>query len=252
MIWSLYKKYFSVDIDYETDESVLSNNNILLLPSSSTINLLNNHQMGYRTYEGGILIFFQGSEDKTYPGKIIPQYTINNDQSLYFKLYFTDSSLVSQLNMVPDTSTIPKEFPQFYLGERKDSSSSVDLTFQNIRIVPAVFSYPVKDTDCGLTGSNKTYWTIKDQNGAIIQESVSNKTDNGLFECSVQLTNQQTGIYTLEIGSHHVSFLVDTIGEFQGCTAVIRIVKNSFLPFEINWLDTNYIKFSKTFTKKTT
>jgi len=252
MIWSLYKKYFSVDIDYETDESVLSSNNILLLPSSSTINLLNNHQMGYRTYDGGILIFFQGTENKTDSGKIIPQYTINNDESLYFKLYFTDSSLVSKLNMFPETSTIPQEFPHVYLGERKDSSSTIELTYQNNKIVPAIFSYPVKDTDCGLTASTKTNWVIKNQHGSIIQETDTNKTETGIFECSVQLTNQPIGMYTLEIGSHHVSFLVDTTGEFQGCTAIIRIIKNSFLPFETNWLNTNYIKFSKTYTKKTT
>ncbi|HNW98469.1 MAG TPA: hypothetical protein PKK00_08685 [Bacteroidales bacterium] len=250
MLWSLYKKYFSVDINYEQDSST-SNKDVMIIPSASTLVLMKNHDLGYHSYEGGILVYFQGSQDESDAGKIVPQFVLDDNQALYFKLYFNSSALLNNLNFFPDTSDVQYSFPQIYLGEKKDSTStSVELIYQKIILKPVIFSVNVKDTDCGLSSADEASWKIKNQDGNIISENISKKNDDDYFNCSIDLSNQQSGVYTLEIGSFITNYFIDTTSEFNGCTALIKILKNSFLPFDTNWLDTNYIKFTKTINKK--
>jgi hypothetical protein len=250
MFWSLYKKYFSVDVSYE-DGAATSCKDLLIIPSSSTLERMKNHQLGYRSYEGGVLVYFQGTQDDSDPGKIVPHFEPEEGSSLYFKLYFNDPSRISRLEFFPDASNVQYGFPQLYVGERKDPSvNTVDLDYQKIALRPAVFSFQVKDSYCGLSSADEASWKLKNEKKVVVLEGSSKKDSNGFFNCSIDMCGEPSGLYSLEIGSSSTDFFIDTAGEFQGCTAVIKILKNNLLPYENNWSDTNYVKFLKTIIKK--
>jgi len=250
MFLALYKKYFSIEVNYEVDSST-SSEDIMVVPSPSTLKLMNIHNLGYKSYEGGILIYFQGTQDDADASKIIPQYILDENQALYFKLYFNNISLINNLNIFPDTSCIQYGFPQIYIGEKPDNiTNPVTLEYQKIILKPVIFSLKIKDADCDLGSVGEASWKIKNSDGNIISESIAKKDDDGNFNCSIDLSNQQPDIYTIVIGSLTTNIFVDTFNEFKDCTAVIQISKNSFLPFDTNWLDTTYAKFTKTITKK--
>jgi len=247
---SLYKKYFSIEVNYETAFTT-TNEDLLIVPSSSTLKILNDYNLGYRNEDGKILIFFQGLQDETDATKINPLYILDDNQSLYFKLYFTNPSLINNLNFFPDTSSMQYGFPQLYLGEKEDTLSvPVNLEYQKNKIYPGIFLLRIKDNDCGLTADSETTWQIKNTDDNIIYEELIKKDDNAYFNCSVNLCAQLPEFYSLAIGSSVIEFFADTLNEFQGCTAAIIILKNNFLPFDSDWSDTNYVKFSKTITKK--
>ena len=250
MFLTLYKKYFSVEVNYEVD-STTSSEGMMIIPSTSTLKLMNNHNLGYKSYEGGVLVYFQGDEDKTDASKIIPQYILDDNQSLYFKLYLNNVSLINNLNIFPDISSVQYGFPQIYVGEKPDKlTNPVTLEYQKIILKPVIFSFQIKDTDCGLSSIDEASWEIKNHDGISISENIAIKDNDGNFNCSVDLSNHQADIYSIKIGSTTINFFIDTLNEYKDCMAVLKISKNSFLPFENNWFDTNYVKFTKKITKK--
>lgn len=249
MRWSLYKKYFSVDVNYQSGTAT-NNAGLMIIPSASTLQVMKGHNLGYHCYEGGILVHFQGAQDDTDPKKIIPENIIDDNQALFFKLYFDNTALLKELNFFPDPANIKYGFPLIYLGEKTGSSSAVELKYQGVIIKPAVCSFQVKDSDCGLASKDEANFNIKDQKGNSVYTNTSKKDDDGYFTCSIDMRNQQIGFYTLQIGSSSTNFFADTSDEFQGCIAVIKILK---LPFDTDWTianSNNYVKFSKTINKK--
>ena len=246
MYLALYKKYFSVEVNYQVDSST-SAEGLMIIPSSSTLDLMNNHNLGYKSFDGSVLLYFQGTPDQTDSSKIIPQYILDDNQSLFFKLYLSDVSLLNSLNLFPDSSNISFGFPQIYIGKKPDSTTNtVTLEYQKISLKPVIFSFRIKDTDCGLISVDEASWEIKNNDGVLISENIAIKDNEGNFNCSVNLSNQQPDIYSFIIGSSTTIYFVDTYNEFKDCIAVIQISKNSFLSFDNNWLDTNYVKFTNT------
>ena len=249
MFLSLYKKYFSVEVNYQID-STTSSEGLMIIPSPSTLDLMNNHNIGYKSYDGGVLLYFQGKQDETDTAKIIPQYILDDNQYLFFKLYLSDVSLLNSLNYFPDSSNIQFGFPQIYVGKRPDNTTNlVSLEYQKISLKPVIFSFQIKDTDCGLSSVDEASWEIKNNKGISISENIAIKNNNGFFNCSVDLSNQQPDIYSFIIGSSTTTYFVDTFNEFKDCMAVIQISKNSFLSFDTNWLDTDYVKFTNTISQ---
>ncbi|HOV10203.1 MAG TPA: hypothetical protein PLT47_03815 [Bacteroidales bacterium] len=254
MRWSLYKKFFSVDFCYQKN-SATGSTNLMVIPAASTIDLMRNCHLGYRTYEGGILVHFEGTQDQNDSEMIIPCFVSEGPLALFFKFFITDPVLKKNLNFFPDAGHEKYGFPLLFLGQKNDASMvSTMLAYQPVEYKPARFYHHIKAVEASLPANCGACCEVKDVFGKTVYKSAVTKTITGDFDFWIDLSALPPDMYSLTAGSKNVTFFVDTGSEFQDCCAVVKIIKNEFLPFNTHWnkVDegTDYLKFSKTIYQK--
>ena len=254
MKWSLYKKYFFVDFCYQKGAAT-GTTNLMVIPAASTIDLMRNCHLGYHTYEGGILVYFEGTKDENNNEKIVPCFMSESPLALFFKLYITDLALKKSLDFFPDADHEKYGFPLLFLGQKNDASpGTTTLAYQPVVYKPARFYYRVNAGEAGIPANYRACCDVKDVSGKTVYKSNAAKAITGILDFWIDLSALPPDLYSLTAGSKTVTFFADTGSEFQDCCAVVKIVKNEFLPFNTQWKkveeETDYLKFSKTIYQK--
>jgi hypothetical protein len=251
MIITRYKPLFSFAAFYEAGDTVTAEDLSINAPQNS-MDTMKNFKLLPRFRDNAVTVFFEGRETPAdTPVSTIPAFTINTDEYFYFSISISGKEKIQSLKFHPNDN-IAKEtgFPVMYHGAIPGSATppAVNL-LDDVKIVPAMFTFIVTQAQSALS-ADYAFLEIKDEKNNTVNLSmppaalsVDPVTATPQYVFSVDASRLMAGIYQLKTGNYSRKFFIAKGMEIANTTALVRVLKNSFLGYNTSLADNSFAAF---------
>jgi hypothetical protein len=250
---TFYKKYFEIQLYHESNPGVICES-FGITPSRACIRYFNDHGLGYKNQPGSILVYYSGIEVppiSSPPGRniqLIPANPVPDGTEFFFIIDVLNPEIFNK-TAVPDTIDLTTYFPPGNNYAPGDAYTDKPVPIPWTFIKPAIAELQFAD---GASANLVETLTVSKLSVSLVDGSIASttvltqaayKTDSppdGSFYCSVDMSPQESGAYTFQLGSDTQQYYVDVEGETMGSYGVFRLIKDLALlspPDDDNWAE---------------